>query len=277
MLTDWNGLMIAAMAKAARAFDEPALAEAAKRAARFVLENLVDADGRLLHRYRDGDAALRAYVDDYAFLVWGLLELYEATFDVRHLESALALNMDLIEHFWDSERGGCYTTADDGERLLARQREIYDGAVPSGNSVAMWNLLRLARITADPGLADMAADLGRAFSGQVQPSPAAHTQLLVALDFAVGPSYEVVIAGSAQTEDTVTMVRALRAQFVPNKVVLFRPDGEEATGITALAEFTRYQKSVDGRATAYVCLDHNCQLPTTEIDTMLELLGVGSR
>ena len=277
VLTDWNGLMIAAMAKAARAFDEPALAEAAKRAARFVLENLVDADGRLLHRYRDGDAALRAYVDDYAFLVWGLLELYEATFDVRHLEAALALNMDLIEHFWDSERGGCYTTADDGERLLARQREIYDGAVPSGNSVAMWNLLRLARITADPGLADMAADLGRAFSGQVQPSPAAHTQLLVALDFAVGPSYEVVIAGSAQTEDTVTMVRALRAQFVPNKVVLFRPDGEEATGITALAEFTQHQKSVDGRATAYVCLDHNCQLPTTEIDTMLELLGVGSR
>ena len=277
VLTDWNGLMVAALAKAARAFDEPALAEAAKRATRFVLQNLVDADGRLLHRYRDGDAALRAYADDYAFMVWGLLELYEATFDVRHLEAALALNVDLIEHFWDRERGGFYTTADDGERLLARQREIYDGAVPSGNSVAMWNLLRLARITADPGLADKAADLGRAFSGRVQPSPVAYTQLMVALDFAVGPSYEVVIAGSAHGEDTMAMVGALRSQFVPNKVVLLRPDGEEATGITTLAEFTGYQKSIGGRATAYVCLDHDCQLPTTEIDTMLELLGVGSR
>jgi len=141
----------------------------------------------------------------------------------------------------------------------------------------MWNLLRLSRITADPTLADKAADLGRAFSGQVQPSPVAYTQLLVALDFAVGPSYEVVISGSAHGEDTMAMVAALRAQFVPNKVVLFRPDGREATGITALAEFTRYQKSIGGRATAYVCLDHNCQLPTTEIDTMLELLGVGLR
>lgn len=276
MLTDWNGLMIAALAKGARAFDAPRYADAAAAAATFILERMVTDDGRLLHRYRDGEAALPAYAADYAFLTWGLLELYEASFEVRFLEQSLALNADMIAHFWDEARGGFYSTADDSEELLVRQKEIYDGAIPSANSVAMLNLLRLGRMTAAPDLEEKAAMIGRAFSRNVASSPAAYTQLMVAVDFALGPSYEVVVAGEPGAADVSAMLGALRARFVPNKVVLFRPDGE-SPAISRLADFTRYQASVDGKATAYVCRSYNCEFPTTDADAMLGLLGVSRR
>ncbi|KPL24351.1 MAG: thioredoxin [Anaerolineae bacterium SM23_84] len=276
VLTDWNGLMIAALAKGARAFDAPRYADAAAAAASFILERMVTKDRRLLHRYRDGEAALPAYAADYAFLTWGLLELYEATFEVRFLEQALALNADMIAHFWDGARGGFYSTADDSEELLVRQKEIYDGAIPSANSVAMLNLLRLGRMTAAPDLEEKAAMIGRAFSRNVASSPAAYTQLMVAVDFGLGPSYEVVVAGEPGAEDVSAMLGALRAGFIPSKVVLFRPDGE-SPAISRLADFTRYQASVDGKATAYVCRSHNCEFPTTDADAMLDLLGVSKR
>jgi len=272
VLTDWNGLMIAALAKGAQVFDEPNYARAAKRAADFTLEKMRTSDGRLLHRYRDDQVEIAANLDDYAFLVWGLIELYEATFDVTYLEAAVELNDDMIEHFWDDEGGGFYFTPDDGEKLLARRKEIYDGATPSGNSVAMLNLLRLGRTTANSDFEEKAARLGCAFSGHVERSPSAHTQLMVAVDFGVGPSYEVVIAGDPESEDTKAMLRALRTRFMPNKIVLLRPSEGESDEITRLAEFTKYQSSISGKATAYVCVGHRCDLPTTEIPRMLELL-----
>jgi len=274
ILTDWNGLMIAALAKGAQAFDEPEYAEAACRAADFILGNMRKPDGRLLHRYRDGRAGLEANLDDYAFLVWGLIELYEAIFGARHLEVALELTSDMVRHFWDEDGGGLYLTPDDGESLFVRKKEIYDGAIPSGNSVAMLNLLRLGRMTATSDLEEKAARIGSAFSGSVKQSPSAHTQLMVALDFGVGPCYEVVIAGKAQAEDTKAMAKALRTRFLPNKVVLLNPGERESPEIAKLAEFTKSQLSIDGRATAYVCMNYNCKLPTTDINKMLELLNV---
>ncbi len=273
VLVDWNGLMIAALAKGAQIFDESRYADAAARAVEFILERMVKEDGRLLHRYRDGETALPAYAADYAFLTWGLLELYEATFEVGYLQKALALNAELIEHFWDEDKGGFYSTGDDSEELLVRQKDIYDGAIPSANSVAMLNLLRLGRMTAEPDLEEKAAMISRAFSKSVGPSPMAYTQLLVAVDFALGPSYEVVIAGKPGAQDMAAMFRALRTQFVPNKVVLLRPDGE-AADISRLAVFTEYQRSIDGQATAYVCRHYNCEFPTTDVQAMLRLLGV---
>ncbi|MCK5552233.1 MAG: thioredoxin domain-containing protein, partial [Deltaproteobacteria bacterium] len=274
VLTDWNGLMIAALAKGARALDEPGYAEAAKKAVHFILQEMRTQDARLLHRYRDGQAALPANVDDYAFLIWGMIELYETTFEVSYLQSALKLNDDLLKHFWDNKPGGFYFTADDAEKLLVRQKDIYDGAVPSGNSVAALNLLRLARITANTNLEEKAVKIGRAFSEAINQSPSAHTQLMLAVDFMVGPSYEVVIAGKSGAKDTKAMIGALRAHFVPNKVVLFRPTEEESPEIIRLAEYTKYQSSIDGKATAYVCLNYNCKLPTTDSGKMLELLEV---
>jgi len=276
ILTDWNGLMIAALAKGAQVLDEPRYRETAERAAGFILNRLRAPKGRLLHRYRDGEAGIPAHVDDYAFLIWGLIELYEATFQVSYLQAALDLNRDLLTHFWDDKKGGFYLTADDGEKLLVRQKEVYDGAVPSGNSVALWNLLRLGRITGDADLEEKAARIGRAFAGSVQQMPSAYTQLMVALDFAVGPSHEVVIAGSLEAEDTKAMLKALRRHYFPNKVVLFRPE-EEMPEIAQLAEFTRSQVSLNGRATAYVCQSYRCERPTTDTKTMLEMLKGKSR
>ena len=276
ILTDWNGLMIAALAKGAQVCNEPEYADAAKRAADFILTDMRRQDGRILHRYRDGQAAILANVDDYAFLIWGLLELYETTFDVHYLQTALDLNNEMIKHFWDNQNGGFYFTADDAEELIVRQKEIYDGAIPSGNSVAVLNLFRLARITADSDLEDMANKIMLAFSEDVKGVPSGYTQMMVGLGFGIGPSYEIVIVGNPQAKDTKEMLNSLRKHFIPNKVVLLRPSDQETPDIIRLARFTEYQSSLDGKATAYVCLDYACKMPTTDTEEMLKLLNVSS-
>lgn len=276
VLADWNGLMITALAKGARILEEDSYAQAAAKALDFIMNNLVDSEGRLLHRWRQGQAAVRANLDDYAFLVWGLLELYETVFDVRYLQKALELNQEMLSHFDDENAGGFYFTADDSEELLVRQKEIHDGAVPSGNSVAMLNLLRLGRITAQAELETKASEIGRAFSGQVNSRPSVYSQLMMAVDFAVGPTYEIVIAGKTGAADTAAMLKTIRSAFVPNKVVLFRPSEEAGPAITRLAEFTRYQTSRQGKATAYVCLNYSCKEPTTDAAKMLRLLKTRS-
>ena len=275
ILTDWNGLMIAALARGAQAFDRPEYARAARRATDFVLANMRKPDGRLLHRYRDGQAGIQANLDDYTFLIWGLLDSYEAVFDTRYLKVAVELTNDMLSHFWDEDAGGLYLTPDDGETVLVRKKEIYDGAIPSGNSVAMLNLLRLGRMTARPDWEEKAAAIGRAFSRSVRQSPSVHTQLMAALDFGLGPSYEVVIVGNAGAEDTGGMIRALTAHFLPNKVVLLKPAEQDSREISELSPFTRQQPGIGGKATAYVCLNYNCKLPTTDVNKMLGLLGVG--
>ena len=276
ILTDWNGLMIAALAKGAQVCNEPEYADAAKRAADFILTDMRRQDGRILHRYRDGHAAILANVDDYAFLIWGLLELYETVFDVHYLQTALDLNNEMIKHFWDEQDGGFYFTADDAEELIVRQKEIYDGAIPSGNSIAVLNLFRLARITADADLEDKANKIMLAFSKDVKSVPSGYTQMMVALDFGIGPSYEIVIVGNPEAKDTKEMLNSLRKHFIPNKVVLLRPSDQEEPDIIRLAKFTEYQSSFDGKATAYVCLDYSCKMPTTDTEEMLKLLNVFS-
>ncbi len=272
ILTDWNGLMVAALARGAQVFNEPVFAEAARRAIDFILNRMRTSDGRLLHRFRDGIASIPATVDDYAFIIWALIELYEATFETGHLDTALILNKHLLDHFWDEKDGGFYFTPDDGEKLLISQKEAYDGAVPSGNSVSMLNLLRLARITGNTELEGRSAAIGKIFSAKVVQFPVAYTQLLVAFDFALGPAYEVVIAGDPKKQDTQDMVKALRAVFVPNKVVLFRPATEILPDIERIAPFLEAQSNIGGKATAYVCSNYSCQLPTNSISKMIALL-----
>ena len=274
ILTDWNGLMIAALSKAAQALGRAEYADAARKAADFILETMV-ADGRLLHRYRGNEAGLPAHADDYAFLIWGLIELYEATFDVRYLKSALSLNGQFLDRFWDSAAGGFFFTARDGEDLLLRKKEIYDGATPSANSVAALNLIRLSRITGDPALEILSRAIGKAFSGNIRQFPSAYTQLLLAVDFTAGQSSEVVIAGVPHTEETLTMLQRLRERFLPNKVVLFRPTDEDSPEIALIAPYAASHTSLDGKPTAYVCRDFNCELPTTDPDAMLRALGEG--
>jgi uncharacterized protein YyaL (SSP411 family) len=273
VLTDWNGFMIAALAKAGAALGEPSYVEAARRATSFVLDTMVVDGGRLLHRYREGEAAISGHLDDHAYMVWGLLELYEATFDTAYLSDAIALNRTMLDHFWDPEEGGLFLTADDSEELLVRQKETYDGAMPSGNSVALLNLLRLSHLTGEPELAKRASELGQAFSTDVGRLPSGFTQMMSALDMALGGGQEVVIVGEPDPEETRTMIEALRMPFLPNKVVLLRRPGDAGSAIVDLAPFLEEHHQVDGKVTAYVCRDHFCNNPTTDVQTMLDLLG----
>jgi uncharacterized protein YyaL (SSP411 family) len=271
ILTDWNGLMIAAFAMAGRTFNDPQYTEAAAKAAGFILKDLRDSNGNLLHRYRQGEAGITANVDDYAFLIWGLLELYESTFDVQYLKQAISLQAEMDQGFWDGVNGGYYFTSNDAEELISRQKEIYDGAVPSGNSAAVLNLIKLSRITGTVEYEQKAARLGKAFSETIEKGPMAYTLFMMGLDFGLGPSYEVVIVGNPDSDDTKSMIDAVRTKYSPSKVVLLKDGGEESN-ITDIAGFTKGQSRLDGKATAYVCLNHVCNLPTTDIDKMIELL-----
>ena len=270
ILTDWNGMMVAALARGAQVLGDKAYSDAAEGAVEFILKKLRTPDGRLLHRFREGEARIPAHLDDYAFLVWGLLETYEAAFDARFLKTALELNKDMIHHFWDAQGGGLYFTSDDAENLIVRKKEVYDGALPSGNAVAMLNLLRLGRFTGDADLEDRAFKLQRAFSEQVRQFPSGYTQFLSAVDFSLSSSHDVVISGTLGAKE---MLDALRSRFSPNQVLLFRPAGEESAGIDALAAFAKNYDPVNGKATAYVCSGRACKDPTTEVKDLLALLG----
>jgi len=273
ILTDWNGLMIAALAKAGTVFSEPAYTDAAAKATDFILGQLRDDRGRLLKRYCRGKAGLDAHLNDYAFMVWGLLELYEATFDTGYLKEAIRLNDLMLMHFWDQQHGGLYLMADDSEQLLVRNKEHYDGAIPAGNSVAALNLLRLGHITGNNTYSARSEAIAKAFSVPVARGPAGHAQHMIALEFAFKPSYEVVIAGGRARQDTRAMLAALRKPFIPGKIVIFRPDDpQDADRIVNIAPYSRHMLPRNGKATAYVCQDFVCQLPTTSIEQMLENL-----
>ena len=270
ILTDWNGLMIAAMAKAAQTLEEPKFAAAAKKAADFLLKTMQTPEGRLMHRFRV-EAGIQANLDDYAFLIYGLIDLYETVFEVRYLKAALDLCQVMLEHFWDNKGGGLFFTPDDGETLLVRHKEFYDGAVPSGNSVSMLNLLRLSHYTGDTGLEEMAWELARAFSRVAGEGRqlTGHTMLLCALDYALGPSSEVALVGRSDDADLLDMLRAIRSRFLPSNVVVV-VSGDEVGKVVL---FTKDMVQLEDRATAYVCSGQTCQLPATSPEKMIALLG----
>ncbi len=272
ILTDWNGLMIAAFAKGAQVLNDPAYAETARKAADFVMENLQKRDGRLLKRYREGEASLPAHLEDYAFFAWGLIELYEATFDVKYLSEAMRLTNLMSDLFWDKDGGGFYFTADGGEEHIVRTKDLVDGAIPSGNSVAAMVLLRLGRISGNTKYEQMASTIGKVFSERVAQAPTGYTQLLSAVDFGLGPSYEIVIVGDRNSQDTQAMLQRLQESFIPNKVVLLKPLDGQAKEIVKIAPFTETQMAIEGKATAYVCQNYACEAPTTDITKMVSAL-----
>ncbi|HEV2498883.1 MAG TPA: thioredoxin domain-containing protein [Terriglobia bacterium] len=274
IITGWNGLVIAAFAKAAQAFRDPQYAQAAERAADFLLKRVRTSDGRLLHVYEGGEAAIPANLNDYAFLTWGLIELYEADFHLPYLQAAVELNSQLMQHFWDSKHGGFFFTADDDPSHLVREKNIDDIELPSGNAVEILNLLRLADMTSHAALLAKAFQTEKAFSGAILKDPSEYPETLVAVDYALGPSYEVVIAGNSSAPATRAMLKAVDAPFLPDKVVLLRPTENPSPGIIHLADYTRYESGVDGGPTAYVCLKYNCKLPTNDTGKMLQLLGI---
>ena len=267
VLTDWNGLMVAALATAARVFDESDYEAAARRTAQFLLDTMRDAEGRLLHRYREGEAGIQATLDDYAFLTWGLLELYETTFNPAWLRAAQEHLDASLDRFWDAEGGGFYMTPDDGEALIVRPKEATDGAMPSGNSIQLMNLLRLARFTGRTGYEERAAALSEWTGSSARSRPTGFTALLMGLHWALGTPREVVVAGDPEADDTQALIDVLRDTYAPTTATLQRPPGD-APDIAALAPFTAAQTPLDGQAAAYVCQDFQCEAPTTDPETL---------
>ncbi|HYF82181.1 MAG TPA: thioredoxin domain-containing protein [Clostridia bacterium] len=272
ILTSWNGLMIAALAMGARVLNNRKYAEAAEKAVAFIKSKLVREDGRLLARYREGEAAYSGYLDDYAFLTWGLIELYEATFKAEYLKFALALNKDMLKYFYDEDNGGLFLYGSDSEKLIVRPKDVYDGATPSGNSVAAVNLLRLGRLTGDSDLEDKAYEQLSTFGGLIEGYPMGYTHMLMALLFVNSKASEIVIVGNREDQSAGRMFSMVNDHFLPFTVVVFKDEEAVAAGITSIAAYTEGQIMIEDKATAYVCENFSCRAPVTDLKELENII-----
>ncbi|WP_432821036.1 thioredoxin domain-containing protein [Trichloromonas sp.] len=269
VLTAWNGLAIAALAKAGAVFGRPELIEAARRAAGFILGRLRRPDGRLLRRWRQNDAAVPAFLEDYSFLAWGLFELYQAGFHTRDLRTALELTEQMLELF-DDGQDGLYDTGKDAEAVLDRGRSLQDGALPSGGSVAALNLLRLGRLCSRTDLEQRGERLLQNGMARFASHPQAYAQHLIALDTALSPPTDIVLACGADVPTAAPFLAALLRKLLPEaSLILSRQADPE---LTALAPAAAGKPPIGGKTTAYVCRNRSCQAPATTVEEMLRQL-----
>ncbi|MBK7498919.1 MAG: thioredoxin domain-containing protein [Ignavibacteriales bacterium] len=271
VLTDWNGLMISALAKASQAFGDDRYSEVAIKSYSFIEKYLTEKDGRLIHRFRDGESGLPAHIDDYAFMINASIDLYETTFEIEYLKRAIKLNDILMKEFWDEQSGGFYFTSSTSEKLIARQKDVYDGAVPSGNSVALLNLIRLSRFTSNIYFEKKAYVIVKYFSGYVSKSPSAFCMFMCGLDFLFSASTEVVIVSDNKDNIANKGINLIRSVFNPNKVVILKFDNT-TTDYSELLSFTNYMKMKDNNTTFYVCRDYTCNQPVNSLIELEKLL-----
>jgi uncharacterized protein len=277
VLTAWNGLMISTFARASQALDEPRFLAAAEGAATFVKSRLFDAaTGRLQRRYRAGEAAIDGFVDDYAFLVQGLLDLYEASFDVTWLSWAMQLQSQQDDLFWDPQQGGYFSTSGRDASILLRMRDAYDGAEPSPNSVAALNLLRISQMTDRQEWKNKAETIFRVFARRLEASPEAVPQLAVALDFSLSKPKQIIIAGNPQAADTRALLRLVHERFIPNKILLLADGGQAQKQLAQWLPFLQGVVPLKGQATAYICENYVCKLPTSDPQEVARLLSAKS-
>lgn len=274
ILTDWNGLMIAALARAAAVFNDREILKPVEKAFAFLMEKMETDSGKLLHRYRDEEAAVGGFLEDYAFLAWGALELFSATLDSKYLEKARRWGDILISDFADPDGGGFYFTPVDGEALLSRQKDVYDGAIPSGNSVAIMVLQRLGNIFYDTTYSEIAEKAIRHFYPKVLAAPSAYTFFLCAVDQQLTPSSQIVIAGDLEKPATTALYSTAKSIYLPHaQVFLIQPDKDDP--LVRLLPHLGVYKEVDGKPAAYVCSDYSCQAPAITPEELKTLLGAG--
>ncbi len=264
VLVEWNGMMIASLARGGAALGEEKYIEAARRAADFLLTHQVQ-DGRIVRAWRDGRKLEMAFLTDYACLIDGLLELYEATFEQRWLDAAVDLNAAAIEHFWDAQRGGFFFTPDDHETLITRSKDVRDNATPSGNSVQLGNLLRLAAMRGDNDLREKAERTIRGLGSEVRQAPGASDRFLAAVELARSGPLEIAIVGDPAVPATRALLREIRRSYIPNRIIMLRrPDGPAPVGVPLLAD----RGQIDGQPTVYLCRDYACRLPVTSVEAL---------
>jgi uncharacterized protein YyaL (SSP411 family) len=271
-VTAWNGLAISAFARAGGALAEPRYTDAATRAAAFVQSRLYDAPSRTLKRvWRDGPSPVPGFLDDHAFLIQGLLDLYEATLDVRWLKWAVELQQRQDELFGDAA-GGYFTTSGADPSILTRGKDEQEGVEPAANSISALNLLRLSQMLDDPALAARAEGVFRVFSGRIAEHPSSMPQMLVALDFHLAKPVQIVLAGDAAAESTKELLHAVHRRYGANRIVLGADGGAGQAFLAARAKFIDGMKTLDGKATAYVCRDYACQKPTSDVEELQQQL-----
>lgn len=268
ILTDWNGLMIAALSKASQVFNNKIYLEKAEKASDFIIHNMISKNKELLHSYRKGEAKISGYADDYTFLIFGFIELYQATFNPKYLKLSFDLNEYLLNYFWDKSNGGLFFTSDVNEKILTNTKEVYDGAIPSANSIAMYNLIRLARITGNKDFEEKANQIGKTFSNQIIKMPSSHTQTMIGLDFAVGPSYEIVVVGDKNNKNTEEIIKNINSIYLPNKVLILKEPVSKDLLIENLIPFIKNYSQINNKPTIYVCKNLQCQQPIKDIEKM---------
>jgi uncharacterized protein YyaL (SSP411 family) len=275
-LTAWNGLMIAGYAEAARALGEPTYAESAAKAADFILTRMRVPDGRLLRTWSAGSAPkLNAYLEDYSFLIDGLVSLYEATYAPRWIISAVELTQVMIDQFWDEKARGFFYTGRDHEVLIARNKDPHDNATPSGNAMAVTALQRLAKLTGLGDLADKAEQTLQLYRGLLSEHPLSAAQMLIALDFRLGPVDEVAVVGDPGAQGTKRVLHRLGATFAPRRVTAFKP-AVGSTEADAAVPLLKDKTAIDGEVTTFVCRNLACQAPLVGVDATVAALGAAA-
>ena len=274
VLVGWNGLMIEAMSLAAGALDEPRYLQAAEAAAEFIWNNMRREDGRLLHTFRNGEARLDAYLDDYAALANSLVALYEAGFNETHLDRAIELTDTMLAHFGaagDNAEGdgGFFYTADDHEELIARQKDVTDNAVPSGSGLAATLLFRLGKLTGRTDYLEAAQETLQSTAAQMEQMPMAMGQMLLALDMHIGPTYELAVLGDVADGETADVLADLRTRFIPNRVLACRAAAKVEGGSRAMDElFAGKEANAEGPS-VYVCENFACREPVVGKEAIL--------
>ena len=273
ILTAWNGLMISAFALGGAVLDEPRYQEAARRAAEFLSTRMYsESSGFLMRRYRDGEAAIPGFLDDYAMAAQGFLDLYEAQFDLKHVQMAVRLTEKQRELFEDRKHGGFYSTDARDASLVMMVKEDYDGAEPSGNSVAVMNLLRLARITGRNEFRESADRLLAAFGPRLIAAPVALPEMLAACEFFLGVPREIVLVGEKGAADTAALARTVHARFDPGHVLMLVDSEESRAYLAAGNPAIQSMTPLEGRAAAYVCRNFACDLPVAESEALAKLI-----
>ncbi|MCF7807350.1 MAG: thioredoxin domain-containing protein [Candidatus Marinimicrobia bacterium] len=271
VLADWNGLMIAAFARAARVLDDEFYLDLAKKANQFIQSQMTTEEGELWHRWCDGEVSVPGQMDDYVFLTQGLLELYESTLDLDYLDQALRYNDILKDNFIDAAGGGYFMTSIHAEELITRPKSLYDGATPSGNSLHMLNLLKLSRLTGKIELEQQAGAIEGAYTDALKRSPSNISQALIALQFAQGDTQEVVIVGPRHHSQTQEMLTLIQAEYDPFRVILLK-DPEEQEHVSRVAPFTADMDMLDEKPTVYICQNFACDRPINSPDALQKKL-----
>jgi uncharacterized protein YyaL (SSP411 family) len=266
ILTSWNGLMISAFAKAAAILDNNQYLEAARKAANFILDHMVDGV-KIFRSYKDGQRKYWGYLDDYGFLIQGLLDLHAASNDSRYIEAALLYDGHLNRHFEDQEHGGFYFTSGYHEQLLLKEKPSYDGAEPSGNSVTILNLLRLYDLTAEVSFLNRAVKSIRLFYAELQRSPRAHSEMLRGLDLLLDERRQIiVIAPAGKTADLEPYKRAVRNVYLPRDQILFFEEGATLDRNRKVLPILDGKVALRGQVTAYICSEGACSAPLHNVD-----------